>query len=318
MSNPSLGFIGVGRMGGPMASRLLAAGHAVTVFDTVPAAVQALVKKGAMPAANPRDVANNTDIVFASVPTPDIMRKVALGEEGVAKGSRARIFVDLSTTGPRVSAEVADALAQANRPVVLVDCPVSGGVAGAEKGALTLMVSGPREAVSEIEPLLKELGRIYPCGDKAGQAQMVKVANNLTSVVCMAISCEMLVLGARAGVDPKVMMEVINISSGRNGAMQDKVPKHILSRTFDFGFSTALSHKDARLCLDEAEALGVPLIMGNAARQVLTMTKAEFGPEADFTNMIRLFEKWAGVEAKIAGDKSVPRKPQTVSSEGDA
>jgi 3-hydroxyisobutyrate dehydrogenase-like beta-hydroxyacid dehydrogenase len=169
------------------------------------------------------------------------------------------------------------------------------------------MVAGPREAVDEIEPILKELGRIYVCGTKPGQAQMVKVANNLMSVACMAVSCEMLVLGARAGVDPKVMMDVINVSSGRNGAMQDKVPRHILPRTFDFGFSTALSHKDAGLCLDEAERLGVPLIMGSAARQVLTMTKAEFGPDADFTNMIRLFEHWAGVEVKVAAEKPVPR-----------
>lgn len=307
MSKPSLGFVGIGRMGGPMASRLLAAGYAVTVFDTSASAVQALAGKGASAAASPRDVASSADIVFASVPTPDIVRKVALGDQGIVHGSRVRLFVDLSTTGPRVSAEVGDALAGAPRPVVMVDCPVSGGVAGAEKGALTLMVAGPRVAVDEIEPILKELGRIYVCGTRPGQAQMVKVANNLMSVACMAVSCEMLVLGARAGVDPKVMMEVINVSSGRNGAMQDKVPRHILPRTFDFGFSTALSYKDAGLCLDEAERLGVPLIMGSAARQVLTMTKAEFGPDADFTNMIRLFEHWAGVEVKVAAEQPVPR-----------
>jgi 3-hydroxyisobutyrate dehydrogenase-like beta-hydroxyacid dehydrogenase len=298
MSKPTLGFVGLGRMGTPMAARLLAAGHAVTVYDPVTRAVEALVASGANAAASPRAVADAADIVFASLPTPDVVQKVALGDDGVVHGTRTRIFVDLSTTGPRVSAQVADALAQASRPVVMVDCPVSGGVAGAEKGTLTMMVAGPRDAASEVEPYLQQLGRIYVCGDKAGQAQMVKVANNLMSVACMAMSCEMLVLGARAGVDPQVMMEVINISSGRNGAMQDKVPKHILPRTFDFGFSTALSHKDAGLCIDEADRLGVPLIMGNAARQVLTMTKAQFGPDADFTNMIRLFEQWAGVEVK--------------------
>lgn len=302
MSKSNLGFVGVGRMGAPMVSRLLAAGYAVTVFDTSSSAMQTLVDKGATAAASPREVASNAEIVFTSVPTPDIVSKVALGNEGIVHGSRVRLFVDLSTTGPRVSAQVGEALAKASRPVVMVDCPVSGGVAGAEKGALTLMVAGPREAVDEIEPILKELGRIYVCGTKPGQAQMVKVANNLMSVTCMAVSCEMLVLGARAGVDPKVMMEVINVSSGRNGAMQDKVPRHILPRTFDFGFSTALSHKDAGLCLDEAERLGVPLIVGSAARQVLTMTKAEFGPDADFTNMIRLFEHWAGVEVRVAAE----------------
>ena len=133
MSKPTLGFVGLGRMGTPMTSRLLAAGHAVTVFDPVSSAVQALVSKGATAAASPREVANSADIVFASLPTPDVVRKVALDDDGVVRGTRARIFVDLSTTGPRVSAQVGEALAQANRPIVMVDCPVSGGVAGARE-----------------------------------------------------------------------------------------------------------------------------------------------------------------------------------------
>ena len=279
--------------------------------------MQALVPRGARPAASPRELADHAEVVFASVPTPEILRKVALGDDGIVHGSRARVFVDVSTTGPRVSAEVCAALAKADRPIAMVDCPVSGGVAGATKGTLTLMVACPHELLQQVEPMLKELGRILVCGDKPGQAQMIKVANNLMSVACMAVSCEMLVLGVRAGVDPNIMVEVINVSSGRNAAMQDKVPRHILPRTFDFGFSTALSHKDAGLCLDEAEALGVPLIMGTAARQILTMTKAEFGPDADFTNMIRLFEQWAGVEVRGAG-KSAPPNPANPPAAGGA
>jgi 3-hydroxyisobutyrate dehydrogenase-like beta-hydroxyacid dehydrogenase len=311
MSKPALGFVGIGRMGAPMASRLIAAGYAVTVFDALQASMQSLVAKGAKTAASPREVANEADIVFASLPTPDVVRKVALGDDGVIQGSRVRVFVDLSTTGPRVSAEVDQALGRASRPVAMVDCPVSGGVAGAEKGSLTMMVAGPRHAYEEIEPMLKQLGRIHVCGDKPGQAQVVKLANNLMSVTCMAVSCEMLVLGARAGVDPKIMVDVIGVSSGRNGALQDKIPRHILTRTFDFGFSTALSHKDAGLCLSEAEALGVPLIVGTAARQVLTMTKAQFGADADFTNMVRLFEQWAGVEVKATPDGGTTQTPPT-------
>jgi 3-hydroxyisobutyrate dehydrogenase-like beta-hydroxyacid dehydrogenase len=297
MTKPSLGFVGVGRMGAPMVQRLMAAGYAVTICDPVPAAVEALVKGGAVAAKNPREVADHADIVFASVPTPNIVKQVAVGDDGVVHGTRIKIFVDLSTTGPKTSTEVNQALASAARPVVMVDCPVSGGVAGAEKGTLSLMMAGPVAARAELEPVMKELGRVLVCGDKPGQAQMIKVANNLASVACMAISCEMLVLGAKAGVDPQTMMEIISVSSGRSGAMQDKVPKHILPRTFDFGFSNALSYKDARLCLDEAEHLGVPLFIGNAVGQVLNMSKAQFGPDADFTNMIRLFEGWAGVEA---------------------
>lgn len=295
MSKLTIGFIGLGRMGNPMASRLLAAGYSVTAFDTVKAAVNAMVAAGARAATSPKEVADAAEVVFASVPTPEVVRAVALADEGVIHGSRIRIFVDLSTTGPRVSAEVGAALAATGR-VTMVDCPVSGGVAGAKKGTLTLMVAGPTAACDEVEPVLKEFGRIFRCGDKPGQAQVVKLANNVMSVAAMAVCCEALVLGARAGVDPKVMMDVINVSSGRSGASQDKIPRHILPRTFDFGFSTALSQKDTRLCLDEAEALGVPMIVGNAARQVLAMTRATFGPEADFTNMIRVFEHFAGVE----------------------
>jgi 3-hydroxyisobutyrate dehydrogenase-like beta-hydroxyacid dehydrogenase len=295
MSKPSIGFIGLGRMGNPMVSRLLAAGYAVTACDTVKAAVDALASKGAKAAASPREVADAAEVVFASLPSPDALQKVATADDGVIHGSKARVFVDLSTTGPRVSTEVAAAFAKAGR-IAMVDCPVSGGVAGAAKGTLTLMVAGPKARCDEIEPVLEEMGRVYRCGEKPGQAQIVKLANNVMSVTAMAICCEALVLGARAGVDPKVMMEVINISSGRSAASQDKVPKHILSRTFDFGFSTALSQKDTKLCLDEAEALGVPMIVGNAARQVLAMTRAVCGPDADFTNMIRVFEQLAGVE----------------------
>ena len=120
MTKPSLGFVGVGRMGAPMVQRLLAAGFTVTICDPVPAAVDALVKQGASAAKTPRDVADQADIVFASVPTPNIVKQVAVGDDGVVHGKRIKIFVDLSTTGPKTSAEVNQALAAAARPVVIV------------------------------------------------------------------------------------------------------------------------------------------------------------------------------------------------------
>ena len=294
---PTIGFLGLGRMGTPMASRLLDAGYEVVGFDTVDAAMQAMVGRGATAASSPRDVADRSDIVLASLPVPAVVEKAVLGDDGVITGSRARILVDLSTTGPRMAARIGDALAADGR-ITMVDCPVSGGVAGAQKGTLTMMMSGEAEACREVDPILKLLGRVLPCGDKPGHGQMVKLTNNLMSVTAIAIGCEAFVLGARAGVDPKAMLDVINASSGRSGATQDKFPKHILPRTFDFGFSTALSHKDTRLCLDEAEALGVPMIIGSAVAQILTMTKTAFGPEADFTNMLRTFEQLAGVEVQ--------------------
>src|SRR5690348_15962550 len=139
-----LGFVGIGRMGGPMATRLLDGGHQVSVFDRSEAALAPVVARGARRAASAADVASQAEIVLASLPTPDIVRTAALGEDGVIHGTAVKTSVDLSTTGPRVAAAVAAGLAQ--RGIVAVDAPVSGGVLGARNGTLSVMVSGPRDA----------------------------------------------------------------------------------------------------------------------------------------------------------------------------
>ncbi len=295
MSTLELGFVGLGRMGAPMASRLIAAGHKVIVHDPVDAAVAALVQKGAQAASSAADVAAKADIVFLSLPTPDIVNKVILGPGGVAEGERARLVVDLSTTGPRMIGQIAEALTRTNR-LGLVDCPVSGGVTGAEKGTLAMMVACPRIAFTEVEPLLAVLGKVFFVGEKPGQGQTLKLVNNLLAAAALAVSSEGMVMGVKAGLDPQVMVDVINVSSGRNSATQDKFPRAILPRTFDFGFTTGLSYKDVRLCVDEAEGMGVPMVVGGAVRQFLAMANAAFGAGADFTNMVKLVEGWAGVE----------------------
>jgi 3-hydroxyisobutyrate dehydrogenase-like beta-hydroxyacid dehydrogenase len=291
----SLGFIGLGRMGGPMASRLIDAGHQVTVHDTVESAVSALEQKGARRAGSPAEVASAAEIVFSSLPTPDIVQKVTLGEDGVVHGSRVRIFVDLSTTGPHVAASVAAGF-QANSRIVSVDSPVSGGVAGATNGTLAVMVSCPRTIFDELEPVLKIFGKLFFVGEKPGLAQTMKLANNLLGAAAIAVTSEAMVMGVKAGLDPQVMLDVINISTGRNSATQDKFPRSVLTRTFDFGFATGLSYKDVRLCIDEAEAMGVPMVVGAAVRQMLAVTNATFGATSDFTSMARVVEQWAGVE----------------------
>jgi 3-hydroxyisobutyrate dehydrogenase-like beta-hydroxyacid dehydrogenase len=128
--------------------------------------------------------------------------------------------------------------------------------------------------------------------------QTMKLANNLLSATALAISSEAIVMGVKAGLDPKVMIDVINAGSGRNSATQDKFPKAILPRTFDFGFATGLLYKDVMLCLEQAEALGVPMLVGNAVRQLLAITKARQGFDSDFTTMVKCVEEWAGVEVK--------------------
>lgn len=291
-----LGFVGLGRMGTPMVIRLLDAGHTVHVFDTSEQAMAVLAQRGAKPATSARDVADKAEIVLASLPMPHVVQSVVLGEDGLARGSRVTTVVDLSTTGPRVTKAIAEALAAGGGRVTMVDSPVSGGVSGAEKGTLALMVSCPKAVFERIEPVLGSFGRIFHVGEAPGLGQTLKLANNLLAAAALAVSSEAMVMGVKAGLDPQVMIDVINVSSGRNSAIQDKFPRAVLPRTFDFGFATGLSFKDVRLCVDEAEAMGVPMVVGSAVRQFLSMANATFGAESDFTEMVKLVEGWAGVE----------------------
>lgn len=296
MATQVLGFVGLGRMGGPMSRRLVEAGYEVCVFDANEGALEAAVGHGARAASSPSDLASRTDIVFVSLPTPDIVRAVVLGEGGIASGNRARIVVDLSTSGPRTAKLLAEGLAKSGK--IGVDAPVSGGIAGARNGTLAVMVSCPRETYETLEPVLAIFGRLFYTGEKPGLAQTAKLANNLLAAAALVVSSEAVVMGVKAGIDPKVLIDILNASTGRNSATQDKFPRAILTRTFDFGFATGLSYKDVRLCIDEAEAMGVPMVAGAIVRQMLAVTNAKFGPDSDFTSIAKVVEEWAGVEIR--------------------
>ena len=298
MPGQSLGFVGVGRMGSHMAGRLLDAGFELTIHDVNDSAVARLEQRGARRAASPADVASAAETVLVSLPTPDVVQLVALSASGIIAGSKVRTFVDLSTTGPRVAVEVARSLAA--KGITAVDAPVSGGPAGAEKGTLAVMLACPRKLADELRPVLDVIGKVFWIGEKPGMGQTMKLVNNLLSASALAITSEAMVLGCKAGLDPAVMLDVINAGSGRNTATEDKFPRCVLPRRFDFGFATELLLKDVRLCLEEGEALGVPMIVGNAVKQLLAITKAGQGPGSDITQVVRTVEQWAGakVEAK--------------------
>jgi 3-hydroxyisobutyrate dehydrogenase-like beta-hydroxyacid dehydrogenase len=285
-----IGFVGVGRMGDPMVRNLLKAGFAVTVYDTNAAAAAAL---GTNVAASPAEVGSAAEIVIVSLPTPDVVRKVALQ---VAEGSKVKIFIDVSTTGPKVAVEVAGLLAA--KGITAVDAPVTGGVGGAQKGTLAIMVGCPKPMLERVKPVLEALGKVFHLGEKPGAGQLMKLANNLLSAAALAVTSEVMVMGVKGGLDPNVMLEVINSGTGRNSASVDKFPKAILPRTFDFGFAIGLLLKDIRLCMAEAETLGVPMICGSAIKELLTITALRQGPDADFTTIIKSIEEWAGVEVK--------------------
>ena len=176
------------------------------------------------------------------------------------KADASRPIIDLSTTGPGMAIAFSKGLEE--RGIAWIDAPVSGGIAGARDGKLAVMVSGPKAATKPSEPLLANFGRLFFVGEKAGLAQVAKLANNLLAASALVVTSEAMVMGVKAGIDPKVLLDIINASSGRNSATQDKFPRAVLGRTFDFGFATGLSYKDVRLCIDEAEAMGVPMVAG--------------------------------------------------------
>lgn len=294
----TLGFVGLGAMGARIAARLLDAGHRVVVCDARAQAAAPLRERGAEVAGSPRAVADVAATVFVSLPTPAIVRAVALGDDGLAGGGALRTYVDLSTTGPAVAEEVAAALA--TRDVAAVDAPVSGGPAGAEAGRLTLMVAGPPVAVAAVQPLLEHFaGRIFVVGDRAGQGQSAKVINNLMSACSIAITAEAMVLGARAGLDPATLLDVVDASSGQNNAASDKFPKQVLTRNFDHGFRLELMAKDVRLALDEAHRRQVPMLLGATVSELWNLAETQDVGD-DCTAIVRMFEQWGGATVEPA------------------
>jgi len=288
-----IGFIGLGNMGQPMARRLIEAGHKLIVYDTRNDAVAPLVALGAQLASSPADVADRAETVMASLPSLEISEKVALGEGGVIQGKRIKRFIDLSTTGSRVAAKIAASLAKKN--IVQIDSPVSGGVGGAKKGTLAVMVSGPKADVDLVKDVLAVFGKVFIIGEKPGMAQTMKLANNFLSATAMAATSEAVAMGVKAGLDPAVMIDVINAGSGRTTASDGKFPQAILPRTFDYGFSTGLMLKDVRLCVEEAKNLNVPSSVMSTVLDQWETTNTEFGGDSDFTAIVKMIEKRAGV-----------------------
>jgi hypothetical protein len=288
-----IGFIGLGRMGFPMARRLIEARHSLVVFDTRKEAVDKLVALGAAAAASPKDIADRTETVLASLPSLQASLEVATGAGGVIEGKKVKRFVDLSTVGSAMAVRIHDILAKRN--IVQLDCPVSGGVGGAEKGTLAVMVSGPKADFETVKPALEVIGKVFFIGEKPGSAQTMKLANNLLSATAVAATSEAVVMGVKAGLDPAVMIDVINAGSGMNTASRDKFPRSILPRSFDYGFATGLMVKDVRLCLEEMRAQGLSMEVAEAVGRLWEVVIAEMGAESDFTSAIKPIEQAAGV-----------------------
>lgn len=289
-----LGYLGLGQMGAAIAERLMGPDVRLLVYDPRDVAMAPFVLGGAVGHASAASVANSAPIVFACLPNGAVSEAVA---REVITGSGVRIYVEMSTIGGAMVRRVGEIVSARN--VTLVDCPISGGPKGARAGTLTMLMAGPEAARAEVRPWLQRVGKnVFEVGDQPGQAQLMKLVNNLISAANLAAAFEALVLGAKGGLDPDMMVNVINVSTGRNSATLDKVPRSVLPRSFDYGAKLTTMLKDMVLGLKEAEALGVPMFVHETVRQMWQFGQQQGMGEADFTSLIKVMEGWAGVEVR--------------------
>jgi 3-hydroxyisobutyrate dehydrogenase-like beta-hydroxyacid dehydrogenase len=279
---PSIvGFVGLGNMGHPMASRIAAAGFEVVAFDA--AGTTERLPAGASAALDVGDLAARADTILLSV--PDGASTAAIVDAVVAAPSRrVTTLVDLSTVGPRAAADAAQILAPLG--VTYVDGPVSGGVAGARAGTVSLMFAGPPSVLDDHRPLFEAFAKVFPVGSSAGQGQAMKLLNNFLSATALASTSEALAFGEAHGLDMAVMVDVLNASTGRNSATVDKFPNRVMTGTYDAGFHTRLMAKDLRLYVETVRAAGTADDVGSTVSDVWQRTDAAL-PDSDFTEIWR-------------------------------
>ena len=291
-----IGILGLGTMGGPMARRLVATGHAVTGYEPNPARADTAKAAGVALADSPAQVAEAAEIVLSSLPDPATVRRAYLDADGALAGALAgTTFVDVSTTDPETWRAVADA-ARA-RGVDCLDAPVSGGPAEAGNGKLIFLVGGEATVLERCRPVLKLLGgEIHHIGP-LGSGQIVKIVNNVMSVGNVVIAAEAMVLGVRAGLDPQRLFEILSTSGGRSHHFLKRFP-NVLAGDFTPYFGIGLSRKDVALGLGLAAGFGLPLPVTSAVRQAYEAAHAEGFGDLDMAGVIALYEKWAGVQVR--------------------
>ncbi len=287
------GYLGVGNMGQPMAHKLLDGGHRLTIFDISEASMRPLLDRQARRANSPKDLADQCETVFVSLPTLAAFRAVVFGDNGLIAGQSMKLLVNTCTVGVPFVKEIEQAMAA--KGVIVVDCPISGGPPGARAGTLSVMVSGDPASVEKIRPMISLWGRtLTVAGEKPGAAQVLKLTNNILSAVSLAATAEAFVMGAKAGLDPEVMIGAINAGSGRNSATESKFPESVLTRSFDYGAEMHILMKDIDLAIAQGEDLGVPMWVCQAARLVFKHAMHLGAAKEDLTAIVKYVERGAG------------------------
>lgn len=292
----TLGFVGLGHMGQPMSARLVKAGHVVLGFDV--AGTRERLPAGAEPAGSVDELVQTANTILLSLPDGRASLAVCAG---IAQTERraTHTVIDLSTIGIAAARACADRLRATG--IEYVDAPVSGGVAGATAGTLAIMVGAPRQLFDRVKPLLEPMGNnIFLMGELPGQGQAMKLLNNYIIATALAATSEAVVFGERVGLDMAQMLDVLNVSSGRTQASVHMFPKHVLPRTYDFGFMAGLMTKDISLFLESAAEAGVSTDLARQATAIWQRFSSE-APDADSTRIHQFVEAASRMQEPLSG-----------------
>jgi 3-hydroxyisobutyrate dehydrogenase len=300
MSKPRIGFIGIGVMGAPMSGNLAKAGYTLTIHDINRANVDRVAEahEGIMAAETPRAIAEVSDIVITMLPSGEYVREVALGDNGLIDGFRAgALLLDTSSSEPWLTVETAGALA--DKGVDMVDAPVSGALAGAQAAELVFMVGGEKGPVSRVSPLLQIMGKkVFHLGP-VGAGHTMKCINNLITALTFMATVEGLTIGKQFGLDPNVMTDVLNLSTGMSWISQTHIKQRITSRKFDDPFRLDLMVKDMGIAMELARRKGLPLPLSGLG-QHLWKAAARYSAEGgSISNMVRWVEHMTGTEITL-------------------
>lgn len=297
MKNGKIGFIGLGVMGLGMANNLIKAGYTVVACDINQARIEMLQDQSKVIAVSkPCDVLKHTKVVIAMLPNSPHVQTVVSGPDGLLSGDCKSLFlIDMSSISPDTTRHIGNILAEKN--IRFLDAPVSGGQSGAINGALTIMVGGNEKDLEDALPLFQAMGKnIVHCGG-CGAGQVVKVANQLMSAINLISMSEAFILGTKAGVDPKIMMNVIKGGSGRCWAVEDRMPQ-ILKGNFEPGFTIDLHTKDVGLAVEMAKNMNLPLYAANLVNELFKTAQVKGLGKKDNCAVIRLYEELGAVEVR--------------------
>jgi 3-hydroxyisobutyrate dehydrogenase len=289
-------FLGLGAIGRPMAARVAAAKIPLTVWNrTAFRAAEFAEKTGARHAATPAEAVRGAEVVITCLPTSHDVYDLLDGPDGILAGIEAgSAFADCTSGDPATSRRIAERLAEKN--VSFIDAPVSGGVAGAEKGALTIMVGGDPAVLDRVRPVFESFGqKIVHCGE-IGAGDAVKAVNNAFLATHILAAAEGLAALVKMGVSPNVALDVINASSGRSNTSMNLFPERVLSRAFPRTFRLALLEKDVGIAAEVARETRVPAPILQLTADLFRIGRGELGEVADHVEIVKMVEQWAGTE----------------------